>query len=198
MSTPTPVNCSGLANSGVPAKAPGIEAAVSDCDSPTIFANPKSMIFAVRPSPSKLTMILLGLMSRCTRFCLFRTQTGGHLGHDFECLLHLKLAGMPYELVQRLSIYILHRVEVTVATLPEVKYGSNVGVTHTGCRASLSYKTPASRFVANEAGVNHFPRYSTPNIDIDCLIGHSHPPVPKLERYSIWVLQNPEMFETKP
>src|SRR5258708_12932558 len=104
---------------------------------------------------------------------VYRTQTGGHLGHDFECLLHLKLAGMPYELVQRLSIYILHRVEVTVATLPEVKYGSNVGVTHTGCRASLSYKTPASRFVANEPAVNHFQRYPPPTIHINCLLSPS-------------------------
>src|SRR5258708_16811797 len=97
---------------------------------------------------------------------VYRTQTGGHLGHDFECLLHLKLAGMPYELVQRLSIYILHRVEVTVATLPEVKYGSNVGVTHTGCRARLPYKTPPRRCVPHQAGVNHFQRYSTPKSDI--------------------------------
>ena len=65
MSTPTPANCSGLANSGVPAKAPGVEIAASAGASGAGFASPRSMIFAVTAPPSsKLTMMLLGLMSR--------------------------------------------------------------------------------------------------------------------------------------
>src|SRR5258708_12324500 len=97
---------------------------------------------------------------------VYRTQTGGHLGHDFECLLHLKLAGMPYELVQRLSIYILHRVEVTVATLPEVKYGSNVGVTYTGCRANLSSKPPPSHSIPTQPALNPFHPHHNPTTHI--------------------------------
>ena len=45
MSTPTPANCSGLANSGVPAKAPGVEIATSAGASGAGFASPRSMIF---------------------------------------------------------------------------------------------------------------------------------------------------------
>src|SRR6516162_5290146 len=64
-STPTPANCSGLANSGVPAKAPGVEIADSAGASGAGFASPRSMILAVTvPSSSRLTMMLLGLMSR--------------------------------------------------------------------------------------------------------------------------------------
>jgi hypothetical protein len=65
MSTGTPANCSGLANSGVPTKPPGIEMAVLEPGSLTALASPRSMIFAVTAPPSsKLTMMLLGLMSR--------------------------------------------------------------------------------------------------------------------------------------
>src|SRR6516162_6666902 len=61
---PTPPNCSGLANSGVPAKPPGAEIADSGAASATPLASPRSIIFAVTPPPSsKLTMMLLGLMS---------------------------------------------------------------------------------------------------------------------------------------
>ena len=65
MSTPTPANCSGLANSGVPAKAPGVEIAASAGASGAGLASPRSMILAVTVLPSStLTMMLLGLMSR--------------------------------------------------------------------------------------------------------------------------------------
>ncbi len=46
-----------------------------------------------------------------------RAQTGGHLGHNFECQLQLNRARTSYERVQRLPIDKLHRVEVTVAAL---------------------------------------------------------------------------------
>src|SRR6516165_5668287 len=45
MSTPSPANCSGLANSGVPAKTPGVEIVASEWDSATAFASPRSIIF---------------------------------------------------------------------------------------------------------------------------------------------------------
>jgi hypothetical protein len=45
MSTPTPANCLGLANSGVPAKAPGIEIAASAGVSGAGFASPRSNDF---------------------------------------------------------------------------------------------------------------------------------------------------------
>jgi hypothetical protein len=64
MSTPTPANRSGLTNSGVPAKLPGVEIAASDWDSATAFASPKSIIFAIELSPFNFTIMLLGLMSR--------------------------------------------------------------------------------------------------------------------------------------
>ena len=65
MSTSTPANCSGLANSGVPAKAPGVEIAASVGAPGAGFASPRSMIFAVTAPPSsKLTMMLFGLTSR--------------------------------------------------------------------------------------------------------------------------------------
>jgi hypothetical protein len=47
MSTPIPANCSGLANSGVPANAPGDEIPASEADSSSVFARPRSIIFAV-------------------------------------------------------------------------------------------------------------------------------------------------------
>src|ERR1700742_838590 len=62
MSTPTPANCSGLANSGVPANAPGDEIPASEADSSTVFARPRSIILAVTPPPSfNLTMMFVGL-----------------------------------------------------------------------------------------------------------------------------------------
>jgi hypothetical protein len=47
MSTPTPPNCSGLANSGVPANAPGDEIPASEADWSSVFARPRSIILAV-------------------------------------------------------------------------------------------------------------------------------------------------------
>src|SRR5271166_1917303 len=49
MSTLTPANCSGLANSGVPTNAPGDESPASEADSSSVFARPRSIIFAVTP-----------------------------------------------------------------------------------------------------------------------------------------------------
>ena len=61
----SPVACSGLANSGVPAKAPLAEIVVCAPASSITSATPRSMILTLTaPSSSKLTMILLGLMSR--------------------------------------------------------------------------------------------------------------------------------------
>src|SRR5271165_6559748 len=71
MSTWMPANCSGLANSGVPAKAPGVEIAAAADASGAGLASPRSMILAVTVLPSStLTMMLLGLISRWTRFRL--------------------------------------------------------------------------------------------------------------------------------
>src|SRR5215469_6644509 len=61
MSTPPPANCSGLANSGVPAKAPGIEIPASEADSTKVLAKPRSIILAVRLRSSfNLTMMFVG------------------------------------------------------------------------------------------------------------------------------------------
>src|SRR5271165_6709277 len=60
------------AHSGEPAKAPGIEIAASLGASGAGLARPRSMILAVTVLPSStLTMMLLGLMSRWTSFCLW-------------------------------------------------------------------------------------------------------------------------------
>ena len=67
---PTPANCSGLANSGVPAKAPGDEIAASEAGSSSRLRQTEVDNFRrYRPSSFNLTMILVGLISRCTRFC---------------------------------------------------------------------------------------------------------------------------------
>ena len=50
--TPRPANCSGLANSGVPVKAPGVEIAASAGVSGAGLASPRSMILAVTVFPS--------------------------------------------------------------------------------------------------------------------------------------------------
>ena len=85
MSTPTPANCSGLANSGVPANAPGNDIPASEADSSTVFAKPRSMILTVTdPLFFRLTMIFVGLISRWTSFfSSIATRSGGHLGGDF-------------------------------------------------------------------------------------------------------------------
>jgi hypothetical protein len=65
MSTSTTAACSGLANSGVPTKAPTAEIEGSDVSSWIVLAKPRSIIFTATESPSpKLTIMLLGLMSR--------------------------------------------------------------------------------------------------------------------------------------
>ena len=65
MSTPTPANCSGLANSGVPTKPLALKSRFEKPVQLTALARPRSMIFAVTAPPSSnLTMMLLGLMSR--------------------------------------------------------------------------------------------------------------------------------------
>src|SRR6202040_844797 len=61
----------GTGKLGVPAKPPGVEIAACEADSFIVaFAKPRSIIFAVLQAPSiTLTMMLVGLMSRCTRLC---------------------------------------------------------------------------------------------------------------------------------
>jgi hypothetical protein len=54
MSTLTPANCSGLANSGVPTNAPGNEIPASEADSSSVFARPKDpsqRLLRVSPHP---------------------------------------------------------------------------------------------------------------------------------------------------
>ena len=53
------------------------------------------------------------------------------------------------------------------------------------------------RFVPNELGVDDLQRYRTPKIDIDRLVGDSHCPAPKLDRYSVLVLEDPVVLKTK-
>ena len=91
MSTPTPANCSGLANSGVPAKAPGIEIAASAGRVSRGLASPRSMILAVTVLSSFDTHHDIAwfdipvdelLLVNCS-------QTGGDLGRDFQRQLYL-------------------------------------------------------------------------------------------------------------
>ena len=123
MSTPTPPNCSGLANSGVPTNAPGDEIPASEADSSSVFARPRSIIFAVTLAPSfTLTMMLVGLMSRWTRFCsCTAAKPAADLRRDFERQLHLQPTGTFDELLERFALYELHRVEVTAPSSAQVE-----------------------------------------------------------------------------
>src|SRR5208337_581636 len=54
---------------GVPTNAPGDEIPASEADSSSVFAKPRSIIFAVTPRSScNLTIMFVGLISRWTRF----------------------------------------------------------------------------------------------------------------------------------
>src|SRR5262249_34590513 len=118
MSAPIPANCSGLANTGVPAKACGIERAGSQGEAATGFASPRSISLAVKRSPFfKLAMMLTGLMSRCTSPCSsIRGQTRSDLAHYFQSDFWLKSSAFD-KMPKRLPFHKLHCIEVAVAAL---------------------------------------------------------------------------------
>jgi hypothetical protein len=103
MSTPTPANCSGLANSGVPAKAPGRVGGG--------LRQPKVNDFSCYSAP------LLDTHHDVTRFdvpmdellLVHRNQTGSNLRRDFQRHLHLKPAGTVVPFHKRLRTFILAR-----------------------------------------------------------------------------------------
>src|ERR1700738_2359065 len=102
MPTPTPANCSGLANSGVPAKAPGIEIAASAGASAVGFASPRSMILAVTVLLLDTHHDVAGFDVPVTELLLVdRSQTGGDLSRDFERQLQLKPPGAFDKVFQR-------------------------------------------------------------------------------------------------
>src|SRR4029077_12876871 len=116
MSTPTPTNCSGLANSGVPTNAPGDEIPASEADSSSVFAKPRSIIFAVTPRSSfNLTMMFVGLISRWTRFLFMNCgQSGSHLRCNFQRQFYIQPTGAFDEILERFPLYKLHRVKVVL------------------------------------------------------------------------------------
>src|ERR1700730_18676394 len=138
MSTWMPANCSGLANSGVPAKAPGVEIAACEADSFIVaFAKPRSITFAVLQAPSiTLTMMLVGLMSRCTRLCsCTAARPGAPCVSVFKRQLYLKPAGAFNEILERFPLDKLHRVEVILTGSPKVEDRGNIRMTNAGCRS---------------------------------------------------------------
>ena len=91
---PHPANCSGLANSGVPANAPGDEIPASEADSSTAFARPRSIIFAVRRLPPQAHHYIGGFDVPVNKVLfVHRSQTGGDLHRDFQRELYLQPAG---------------------------------------------------------------------------------------------------------
>ena len=123
MSTGTPANCSGLANSGVPAKAPGVEIADSEPGSLAPLASPRSIIFG------RYAAFVLQAHHDVSRFdipvdeILFVNglQPGSDLGDNFQRQLDLQPAGALDQAFQRLALDKLHGVEVIAAAPAEVK-----------------------------------------------------------------------------
>src|SRR5262249_1729581 len=113
MSTPTPANCSGLANSGVPAKAPGVEITASAGASGAGLASPRSMILAVTMLPLDAHHDVAWFDVSMNKFLLvYRSQSGSDLRRDLQRQLDLEPAGAFDEILERFPLHKLHRVKV--------------------------------------------------------------------------------------
>jgi hypothetical protein len=128
---------SGLAKAGVPAKAPGVEMATSVGAAATGFASPRSIILAVSwPSSFKLTMMLVGLMSRCTRLC---SSIADNPAATWLAISSAIFGSSRLQRLMRLPsvfpFHILHRVEIAVTARPKMKHRGNIRVANAGCRA---------------------------------------------------------------
>ena len=95
MSTPSPANCSGLANSGVPAKAPGVEIAASEGASGCGLGQPKvndfgCYIASLLETHHDVAWFDVPVNQLLLVDC---SQTGSDLRRDFERQLYLEPAG---------------------------------------------------------------------------------------------------------
>ena len=112
----------------------------------TSFASPRSIIFAIGPLPSsKLTIMLAGLMSRWTSpFLCTAARPAATCAAMFSANFTSSLAGSFNQILQGLSFYKLHCVEVTLSASPKVEDRGNVRVAHAGRRTRFSQETKAS------------------------------------------------------
>ena len=190
MSTWMPANCSGLANSGVPAKAPGVEIAARSRPVIAGLAKPRSMIFAVTLLPSStLTMMLLGLMSRWTRFRLCTAaKTGGCLRHNFQRQLHLQSAGAFDKVLERFPLHKFHRVEVILTTSPEVEDRGNIRMTDAGRRPRLAQETKPCRLITEIVFAYDLQCHGAVQIDVEGFVSDAHRTATQLDRFPVFAL----------
>src|ERR1700676_5445446 len=74
-----------------------------------------------------------------------RSKTSGCLRHDFQRQRHLQSAGAFDKVFERFPLHEFHRIEVILATSPEVEDRGNIRMTDTGRRPRLSQKTQTCR-----------------------------------------------------
>jgi hypothetical protein len=105
-------------------------------------------------------MMLLGLMSfdvpMNELLLMHRCQPGGHLRRDFQRQLYLQWAGAFDEILERLSLYKLHRIEVISAATAQVEHRSDVRVTDAGRRASFAQEAEAGRLIPKVSFIDDF------------------------------------------
>ncbi len=126
-----------------------------------------------------------------------RSQTGGDLARNFQSDLWRKPPTAFDQVLERFPFRKLHRIEIAVTALPKMKHGSNIGMANAGRCSCLAYKAPASRFVADKPGVNHLQRNRTSQVDIDCLVSHSHRTAAQLQQRSIFPSEDFVMVESR-
>jgi hypothetical protein len=123
MSTPTPANCSGLANSDVPAKAPGIEIAPSVSAPGSGLGQTKvddlcGHSASVLQAHHDVTWFDVAV----NEFLLVdRGQTLGDLRRHFQRQLHLDPARALDEILERFPFYKLHRVKVILTGFAQME-----------------------------------------------------------------------------
>ena len=132
MSTPTPANCSGLANSGVPAKPQALKSRLAEADSSSrlcqaevdnlrrytsLLLQPHHDVCWLDVSVNKVLFVHCG-------------QSGSDLRRDFQRQLYLKLAGAFDEILERFPLYKLHRVEVILTGSSQVEHRGNIWMTN--------------------------------------------------------------------
>src|SRR5580704_15898286 len=189
MSTWMPANCSGLANSGVPAKAPGVEIAAARpvrCG----LGQPKVNDFGCYIAPLLDTHhdVAWFDISVDEVSLVHRSKTGGCLRHNFQRQLHLQSAGAFDKVLERFPLHKLHRVEVIRTTSPEVEDRGNIRMADAGRRSRLPQETETCRLFTEIFFAYDFQCHGAVQIDVERFVSDAHRTATQLDRFPVFAL----------
>src|SRR5580693_7535845 len=116
---------------------------------------------------------------------VYRSQTGSDLCRDFERQLYLKSAGALDKTLERLPLYKLHCVKVTLTGSAQVENRGNIRVTDARRRAGFAQKTKPRRFITEVSLADDFQCHGAVKIDVDRLVSHPHRTATQYDRFPV-------------